>query len=174
MSLSPYLSPSHSSCVQTTSPHHQGEGMALFSPGAAVAPSDHMAACRPPGLSPPGGGGDKDGGWVSPSNPWSCLLDLPGLHLRCGLCSVGFLCPSLWGARVFEAFMGSAALGCRLQPGQNVTQHRLEDSPCLQPETNVRAGQRCFTLLGMDDCSPGQVLDNLLIFLIKCSWLVFT
>lgn len=97
-----------------------------------------------------------------PCYPWSCLLDLLGLLLRCDLCSVGslvgFVCLVPWWAQQH----GGAACG----PGRMF--HSSEwRTRCASSQKRMSELASGASLLGMDNCSPGQVLDNLPIFLLN-------
>lgn len=86
--------------------------------------------------------------WPNPSP--LCFTSLP-LCLRCGPCLLDevALFKPLVGSCVWGLFGDPAALGHRPWPGQDISQQGPEELPCLQPKSNVRTGQRCFTLLGI-------------------------
>lgn len=100
-----------------------------------------------------------------PCYPWSCLLDLLGLLLRCDFCSVGSSVQAFGGLRVFGT-LGSAALGCCLWPGQDVRSSEWR-TRCAFSQKRMSEPASGASLLGMDNRSQSQVLDNLPIFLLN-------
>lgn len=137
----------HLSCVQTTYPDHSRGRVVLPPPGAATGPGGPTPHCQPPwrGRQLETGAGCP---WPNPSP--LCFTSLP-LCLRCGPCLLDevALFKPLVGSCVWGLFGGPAALGHRPWPGQDISQQGPEELPRLQPESNVRTGQRCFTLLGI-------------------------
>ena len=122
--------------------HHPARWVAILSPGAAAGSGNHRAACRLLHPAPLEGVGMKMGAGYPPPTPAPVCLTSQA-------CISGVVC-LLGGTPLFEPLVGSAALGCCLQPGQDAPRPRLEDLQCRQAATNVGAGQWCLTLLGMD------------------------
>lgn len=123
--------------------------MADLSPGSAADPGNHTAPLEGVGVKMGAG---------------SPLPTPAPVRLTSQACISGVVC-LLGGIPLSEPSAGSAALRCCLQLGQDVRRPRLEGVQCLQAAMNVRAGQWCLTLLGMDTaCWVGSWITCLFFY----------
>lgn len=137
--------------------------VALLSPGAALGSSDPMAACR---TQPPWRGWGQRWDWVSLATPGPvCLTSLACFS---GVISAqwgplpkilaGFVCLVPWRAQ--QHWGAACGLGRMFHSSECRTR-------CASSQKRMSELASGASLLGMDNCSPGQVLDNLPIFLLN-------
>lgn len=151
-------SPGPLSSVQTMSSTIQRGGRLFLHPGQMQVPA-----------TPQRGQGMKTGAGSPLLTPAPVgLTSLACISGVASACSVGLLCTSLWCD--CASGLGKAQLHWGSAHSLGIPGHGLEDGLCLQPETNVKASQRCFALLGVTACQVGSWITCLFFLLNVPGW----